>query len=154
MNLVRNHHGNLTYKIIGLAMRVHRNLGPGLLESVYRRCLCHELRLADIPPEQEVYLPIHYNGIDIESGYRADIIVRGEVLLELKAVEHLGPLHEAQLLTYLRISRCRLGLLMNFNALSLAFQRRALGPPCSGVRPGAADGYATIPIAGSASAAR
>ncbi len=126
MNLEPNHNGDLTYNIIGLAMRVHRNLGPGLLESVYRRCLCHELSLANVPFEQEVYLPIHYNGIDIASGYRADIIVRGEVLLELKAVEHLGSLHEAQLLTYLRISRCRLGLLMNFNALSLAVRRRAL----------------------------
>jgi GxxExxY protein len=121
-----NHDSKLTYKIIGLAMRVHRTLGPGLLESVYRRCLCHELRLANIPVEQEVYLPIRYNGIDIESGYRADIIVRDEVLLELKAVENLGRLHEAQLLTYLRISRCRLGLLMNFNTLSLAVRRRAL----------------------------
>jgi GxxExxY protein len=121
-----NHDSTLTYKVIGLAMRVHRNLGPGLLESVYRRCLCHELRRAGIPFEQEVCLPIHYDGIDIDSGYRADIIVRDEVLLELKAVEHLVRLHEAQLLTYLRISRCRLGLLMKFNALSLEFHRRAL----------------------------
>lgn len=103
MKLELNHHGKLTWKIIGLATRVHGTLGPKLLESVYRRCLCHELRLADIPFEQEVYLPIHYNGIDIESGYRADIIVRKQVRLELKAVEQLGPLHEAQLLTYLRI---------------------------------------------------
>nr|WP_294501401.1 GxxExxY protein [uncultured Rhodopila sp.] len=126
MNLEPNHHGRLTYKIIGLAMRVHRNLGPGLLESVYRRCLCHELSLSRIRFEQEVYLPIHYNGIDIDSGYRADLIVRNEVLLELNAVEQLGRLHEAQLLTDLRISRCRLGLLMNFNTLSLAVHRRAL----------------------------
>ncbi len=83
-------------------------------------------RLANVPFQQEVYLPIHYNGIDIDSGYRADIIVRDEVLLERKAVEQPGRLHEAQLLTYLRISRCRLGLLMNFNALSLAVQGRAL----------------------------
>ena len=77
MNLELNHNGKLTYKIIGLAMRVHRNLGPGLLESLYRRCLCHELSLADIPFEQEVYLPIHYNGMDINSGYRADMIGTG-----------------------------------------------------------------------------
>jgi len=126
MNLELNHNGDLTYEIIGLAMRVHRNLAPGLLESVYRRCLCHDLLLANIPFEQEVYLLIHYNGIDIASGYRADIIVRSEVLLELKAVERLGSLHAAQLLTYLRISRCRPGLLMNFNALSLVVRSRAL----------------------------
>jgi GxxExxY protein len=110
---------DLTRRIIGLAMRVHTRLGPGLLESVYHRCLCHELSRADIPFEQQVRLPIRYDGVEIDSGYLADIVVRDEVILELKAVENLHPLHEAQLLTYLRLSKCRIGLLINFNTVSL-----------------------------------
>ncbi len=110
---------DLTYRIIGLAMRVHSRLGQGLLESVYHRCLCHELSRADIPFEHEVRLPIRYDGVEIDSGYLADIVVRGEVILELKAVENLHPLHEAQLLTYLRLNTCRVGLLINFNTVSL-----------------------------------
>jgi GxxExxY protein len=110
---------DLTRRIIGLAMRVHTRLGPGLLESVYHRCLCHELSRADIPFEQQVRLPIRYDGVEIDSGYLADIVVRDEVILELKAVENLHPLHEAQLLTYLRLSTCRTGLLINFNTVSL-----------------------------------
>lgn len=120
--------GDLTYRIIGLAMRVHSRLGPGLLESVYHHCLCHELSRADIPFNQQVRLPIHYDNIEIESGYRADIVVRGEVILELKAVELVSPLHEAQLLTYMRLSSCRAGLLINFNTVSLTdgIRRRVL----------------------------
>jgi GxxExxY protein len=114
-----NPDSDLTYRIIGLAMRVHGRLGPGLLESVYHRCLCHELSRADIPFEQQVRLPIRYDEVEIDSGYLADIVVRGEVILELKAVENLHPLHEAQLLTYLRLSTCRVGLLINFNTVSL-----------------------------------
>jgi GxxExxY protein len=111
--------GDLTYRIIGLAMRVHSRLGPGLLESVYHRCLCHELSRADIPFEQQVRLPIRYDGVEIDAGYVVDIVVQGEVILELKAVENLHPLHEAQLLTYLRLSTCRIGLLINFNTAPL-----------------------------------
>jgi GxxExxY protein len=114
-----NPDSDLTYRIIGLAMRVHARLGPGLLESVYHRCLCHKLSRADIPFEQQVRLPIRYDEVEIDSGYLADIVVRGEVILELKAVENLHPLHEAQLLTYLRLSTCRVGLLINFNTVSL-----------------------------------
>jgi GxxExxY protein len=120
--------GDLTYRIIGLAMRVHSRLGPGLLESAYHRCLCHELSQADLKFDQQVRLPIKYDGIEIESGYLADIIVRGEVILELKTVEQFNPLHEAQLLTYLRLSSCRVGLLINFNTVSLTdgIRRRVL----------------------------
>jgi GxxExxY protein len=120
--------GDLTCRIIGLAMRVHSRLGPGLLESAYHRCLCHELSQADLKFDQQVRLPIHYDGIEIESGYLADIIVRGEVILELKTVEQFHPLHEAQLLTYLRLSSCRVGLLINFNTVSLTdgIRRRVL----------------------------
>ena len=122
------HGEDLTYRIIGLAMHVHSRLGPGLLESVYHRCLCYELAQAGIPFGRQVRLPIRYDDIEIESGYLADIIVRGEVILELKAVEQVSPLHEAQLLTYLRLSSCRIGLLINFNTVSLTdgIRRRVL----------------------------
>ena len=119
---------DLTYRIIGLAMRVHRQLGPGLLESAYHRCLCHELSQTPVPFEQQVRLPIRYGDIKILSAYQADIIVRDEVIVEIKAVEQLNALHEAQLLTYLRMSGCRIGLLINFNTLSLTdgIRRRVL----------------------------
>ena len=109
-------------------MRVHSRPGPGLLESVYHRCLCHDLSKADLSVEQQVPLPIHYDGVEIESGYRVDIIVRNEVILALKSVEQLHPLYEAQLLTYLRLSTCRVGLLINFNTVSLtdAIRRRMI----------------------------
>ena len=119
MNAALPPDGDLTYRIIGLAMRVHSRLGPGLLESVYHRCLCHELAKADIVFDQQVRLPIRYDGIEIQSAYTADMIVRDQVVLELKAVERVTPLHEAQLLTYLRLSGCRIGLLINFNTVSL-----------------------------------
>jgi GxxExxY protein len=114
-----NHGEDLTGRIIGLAMYVHRSLGPGLYESTYQRCLCHALSRNEIPYEEQVSLPIRFDGAEIESGYRADIIVAKEVVLELKAVEQLAPLHSARLLTYLRFSGCRIGLLINFNTLSL-----------------------------------
>ena len=118
----------LTYRIIGLAMRVRRALGAGLLEGVYQRCLCHELANAALPFASQVRLPIRYDGIEIESGYRADIVVNNEVILELKSIEQLSPPHEAQLLTYLRLSGYRVGLLINFNTVSLTegIRRRVL----------------------------
>ncbi len=119
---------DLTYKIIGLAMRIHTRLGPGLLESAYQRCLCHELQEANLPFAQHVRLPLIYDGIDLDAGYQADVIVQEDVILELKSVEQIHPLHEAQLLTYLRISPCRVGLLINFNTVSLTdgIRRRVL----------------------------
>ena len=110
-------------------MRVHSRLGPGLLESVYHRCLGHELSQAGIPFGQQVRLPIRYDEID--SDYLADIIVRGEIIPELKTVEQFSPLHEARLLTYLRLSSCRIGLLINFNTVSLmdGIRRRVLWSP-------------------------
>ncbi len=113
------HGSDLTHAIIGLAMRVHRRLGPGLLESVYQACLCHELLQAPLPFKRQVPLPIIYDDTSLECGYLADIIVDTQVILELKSVERLLPLHEAQLLTYLRLSPCRIGLLINFNTVSL-----------------------------------
>jgi GxxExxY protein len=128
MNPGLAHGEDLTHRIIGLAMRVHRRLGPGLLESVYHRCLCHELSQAGISFDRQVALPIRYDDIELESGYLADIIVNGEVILELKSVDRFSPLHEAQLLTYLRLSSCRIGLLINFNTVSLTdgIRRRVL----------------------------
>lgn len=113
------HGGDLTYKIIGLAMRVHRRLGPGLLESIYEKCLCHELARAEIPFQRQASLPVTYDDVELDGAYLADVIVDKQVILELKSVEHIVPLHEAQLLTYLRLSACRIGLLINFNTVSL-----------------------------------
>jgi len=128
MNPGLTHGADLTHQIIGLAMRVHSRLGPGLLESVYHRCLCHELSQAGIPFAQQVPLPIRYDDIELESGYHADIIVNGEVILELKPVERFSPLYEAQLLSYLRLSSRQIGLLINFNTVSLkdGIRRRVL----------------------------
>jgi GxxExxY protein len=119
---------DLTYRIIGLAMRVHRELGPGLLESIYERCLCYELDRAGIPFRRQVALNVRYDDTILESGCIADIIVDDAVVLELKAVERMLPVHEAQLLTYLRLADCRVGLLINFNSVSLTegIRRRVL----------------------------
>jgi GxxExxY protein len=113
------HGGDTTRQIIGLAMRVHRRLGPGLLESVYEACLCHELGRAEVPFRRQVPLVVRYDGVQLDCGYVADVIVRDAVLLELKSVERLLPLFEAQLLTYMRFAGCRIGLLINFNTVSL-----------------------------------
>lgn len=109
----------LTQRIIGMAIDVHRHFGPGLLESVYEECLCLELEQAGIPHERQAALPVLYKHLRIASAFRADIIVAQEVILELKSVEHLSPVHEAQLLTYLKMSGYHVGLLMNFNTLRL-----------------------------------
>ena len=105
----------LTQAIIGAAIEVHRHLGPGLLESVYEACLCHELELRGIPFRKELPMPVSYKGLELEAGYRIDILVQEVVVVELKAVDELIPVHEAQLLTYLRISGKKVGLLINFN---------------------------------------
>lgn len=109
----------LTERIIGLAIKVHRHFGPGLLKSVYEACLCHELRQCGIAVARQVSLPLFYDGIELENDYRADLIVEGRVILEIKSVERIVPVHEAQMLTYLRVSGCRVGLLMNFNCVRL-----------------------------------
>jgi GxxExxY protein len=113
------HDTSLSRQIIGLAMRVHTRLGPGLLESTYGHCLCREFDCNGVPYARQVDLPLDYDGAWLECGYRADIIVRGEVLLELKSVDHISLVHEAQLLTYLRLGGCQVGLLLNFNTVYL-----------------------------------
>jgi GxxExxY protein len=105
----------LSGEIIAAAIEVHRQLGPGLLESVYRACLVEELRLRGIAHRQELSLPINYRGLLLEAGYRLDLLVEDLVILELKSVQRLEPIYKAQLLTYLRISGRWLGLLLNFN---------------------------------------
>ena len=105
----------LSNKVIGCAIEVHRQLGPGLLESAYEQCLARELSLNGIPFELQKPIPISYKGIHIECGYRLDLLVGGEVAVELKSVAGLKPVHEAQLLTYLRLARLRAGPLINFN---------------------------------------
>jgi GxxExxY protein len=120
--------GELTERIIGAAIDVHRSLGPGLLESVYEECLCYEFGLRDLKYERQVELPILYKDVMLSCGYRADVIVESAVLLELKAVERVLAVHEAQLLTYLRLSAMRVGLLLNFNvsAMKNGIVRRVL----------------------------
>ena len=104
-----------TEKIIGAAIEVHRVLGPGLLESVYQPCMAHEFSLRNMLFGQQILLAVEYKGVRLDCGYRIDFVVENKVILELKAVEMILPVHEAQLLTYLKLTGCRVGLLINFN---------------------------------------
>jgi len=120
---------DLTHEVIGASIEVHRKLGPGLLESAYRRCLRRELMLRGIPYRKEYPLPLEYKGIRLECGYRVDILVGGLVPVEVKSVQALAPIHDAQLLTYLRLGGWRVGLLINFNVVVLkdGIHRRIIG---------------------------
>jgi GxxExxY protein len=111
--------GDVTEQVIGAAIRVHRALGPGLLESVYETCLAPELVNAGLRVERQVELPVEYDTIRLDCGFRIDLLVEDQVIVELKAVEKILPIHEAQLMTYLRLARKPVGLLINFNALRL-----------------------------------
>ena len=140
----------LTHRVIGCAIEVHRQLGPGLLESVYETCLCEELALAGIPFLRQWRIPVVYRGRALDAHYQLDIVVQDVLVLEIKAVQHLHPLHEAQLRTYLHLSGHPLGLLLNFNAIQMkdGISRmigsaatvprnplRALPPPIAPARP-------------------
>jgi GxxExxY protein len=107
--------GALTKEIIGAAIEVHRSLGPGLLESAYEICMCHELNARGVAFQRQVEIPVLYKGVSLDCGYKLDILVEDKVILELKAVEAILLVHEAQLLTYLRLSGKRVGFLMNFH---------------------------------------
>jgi GxxExxY protein len=122
-------HGKTTHCILGAAYRVHSRLGPGLLERPHHVCLRHELERMGTQVESEKILPVVYEGIVIEMGYRLDMLVDQSVIVEVKSVESLLPVHEAQLLTYLRLSGKRVGLLLNFNVVRLreGIRRRVLG---------------------------
>src|SRR6266542_2178839 len=105
----------LTHEIIGAAIEVHRMLGPGLLESAYEECLCHELRLRGIALQRQIDVPLIYKGAALTAAFRLDVLVEDNVIVEVKSVEKLLPVHEAQLVTYLRLAGKRVGLLLNFN---------------------------------------
>ena len=105
----------LSNRVIGCALEVHRTLGPGLLESAYEQCLFYELSQAGLAAQCQADLPIQYKGVRLECGYRMDIVVERQLILELKCVDRLLPIHEAQILTYLKLSGMETGLLMNFN---------------------------------------
>ncbi len=110
---------DLTKEIIGAAIEVHKLIGPGMLESAYEECLCYELKLRGLNYERQKPVPIVYKKIKLECGYRIDILVENKIILELKAVEGFNPVHEAQILTYMRFAEKRLGLLINFNVTKL-----------------------------------
>jgi GxxExxY protein len=112
-------HEALTEKIIGAAIEVHRTLGPGLLESAYEECLCHELHLRGLNFQRQLPLPVEYKGVHLDCGYRVDMVVEDTVILELKCVEHVVSVHEAQLFTYLRLTGKRVGLIINFHVATL-----------------------------------
>ena len=116
----------LTELIIGAAIQVHRELGPGLLESAYETCLCHELSLLNLKLEKQKAIPIRYKGILLDAGYRLDLVVEGQVIVEIKAVSELLPVHEAQLLSYLKQVGGGRGLLINFNTRLLKHGLRRL----------------------------
>jgi GxxExxY protein len=113
------HDSELTERVIGLAIEVHRHLGPGLLESAYEECLSYELKRAGIGYVRQAPLPVVYKQVRLDCGYRMDIVVPQALVIEIKAVEQITPLHEAQILTYLRLSGIPVGLLMNFNTVAL-----------------------------------
>lgn len=107
--------GELSNKVIGCAIEVHRHLGPGLLESTYEQCLARELALAEIVFQRPAPLPVEYKGVELDCGYRIDLLIEKQLIIELKAVEQLLPIHEAQILTYMKLANISTGLLINFN---------------------------------------
>jgi GxxExxY protein len=111
--------GELSERVIGLAINVHKQLGPGLLESVYEECLAFELAEAGLASQRQLAIPVVYCGTVLEAGFRADIVVGDELIIEIKSIEAIQRVHEAHLLTYLRLSQRKVGLLMNFNVLRL-----------------------------------
>lgn len=110
---------DLSNKVIGCALNVHRELGPGLLESTYEQCLCYEISKAGIQFERQKELPVRYQDVDIDCGYRIDLLIEGALIIELKSVDKLERIHEAQLLTYMKLSTIEIGLLINFNSVLL-----------------------------------
>jgi GxxExxY protein len=105
----------LSSRIIGAAIELHKALGPGLLESAYEKCICHELSIGGLSLERQKPLAVRYKGINLDCGYRLDVVVEDTIILELKSCEKIEPIHKAQLLTYLKLSGFKLGLLLNFN---------------------------------------
>ena len=112
-------YSDLTHKIIGAAIEVHRQLGPGLLESAYEECLARELSIRNLSFERQKPIPVVYKGVKLECGYRIDLLVEHRIVLELKAIEQIAPIHEAVVLTYLKLSGITVGLLINFHVAIL-----------------------------------
>ncbi|NDV64086.1 GxxExxY protein [Bacteroides sp. 224] len=119
MAIVDKEINDLSYKIIGCAYRVHKELGPGLLESTYEACLCYELEKENLFFEKQKELPVIYMNQKLDCGYRIDILVENKVIIELKSVDQLLPIHTAQVMSYLKLSKLHLGLLINFNQTNL-----------------------------------
>ena len=119
MKGMKREFSDLSNRVIGCAIEVHRTLGPGLLESTYQQCLARELHLSDIDFILEHPLPVEYKGIHLNCGYRIDILIENEIILELKAIEEFKGIHEAQLLTYMKLSNIKQGFLLNFNVRKL-----------------------------------
>jgi GxxExxY protein len=119
VGLIEHHTSPISEKAIGAAIEVHRHLGPGLLESSYHACLCRELELREIPHHSEVVLPLEYKGLQIAKGYVIDLLIEDSLIVEVKSVEKLLPVHSAQLMTYMRLRRGPCGLLINFNVDTL-----------------------------------
>ena len=119
----------LTETIIGAAMEVHRAVGPGMLESTHEMCLCRELSIRGLRFERQVPIPVEYKGVKLDCGYRADFVVEDVILVELKAIDSLVPIHDAQLLSYLKLGGWKIGLLINFNVelLKHGLRRRVRG---------------------------
>lgn len=139
-------HAELTHAIIGCAMRVHTAMGPGLLESVYELCLLDELRRAGMNAERQVAMDVAYGDRNLGAGFRADLLVESSVIVEIKAVDRLSPVHEAQLLTYLRLASKPVGLLMNFNSTRLkdGIKRMVLNPSAPALRPSAPSAHSAV----------
>jgi len=119
MRLTKKYINDLSYRIVGAAIEVHKTLGPGLLESVYEKCLLQELSLRGINASNQVNIPIEYKGISLETEMRADILIENVLVVELKAVDVILPIHQAQLLTYLNLMKLPKGLLINFNTINI-----------------------------------
>ena len=107
--------GSLTDQVLGLAIEVHKTLGPGLLESAYEECLCYELKQSGLKYDRQMHLPVKYKGMELECGYRIDIVVEDSLIIEVKAVNAMQPLFDAQILTYMKLTGIKTGLLINFN---------------------------------------
>lgn len=144
----RRHLNELSQRVIGLCIEVHRELGPGLLESAYETALAYELTQAGIPFELQRATPLHYKGVKLDCGYRLDLVVAGELIVELKTVSELLPIHHAQLLTYLKLERRSLGLRINFNvpALKDGVRRVVAGALFREERPVRSDGRHLISL--------
>ncbi|HEX4844874.1 MAG TPA: GxxExxY protein [Geothrix sp.] len=108
-------HGEITEKVLGAAIEVHKHLGPGLLESTYEACLCHELEIRGLSFQRQVQLPLEYKGLHVQAAFRLDLVVEDKIIVELKSQDGIHPIHEAQLMTYMKLTGIRVGLLLNFN---------------------------------------